>query len=138
MEMSDWKGAAGVCVNEKNEVLLVLQNISEEDGDKWAVPAGGVEPGESLEESCKREFFEETGLEVTVLEELKVKSGQYENFAVSFNVHYFRVEVTGGELNTHDPFGLILDVAWKPVGELDALDMVYPDDRALIRSMVKN
>ncbi|MGO1060337.1 NUDIX hydrolase [Planococcus sp. FY231025] len=138
MEMSDWKGAAGVCVNEKNEVLLVLQNISVEDGDKWAVPAGGVEPGESLEESCKREFFEETGLEVAVLEELKVKSGQYENFDVSFNVHYFRVEVTGGELNVHDPFGLILDVAWKPVGELDALEMAYPDDRALIQSLVKN
>lgn len=138
MEMSDWKGAAGVCINEKNEVLLVLQNISEEDGDKWSVPAGGAEPGESLEESCEREFFEETGLAVKVVEELTVKSGQYENAAVSFRVHYFRVEVTGGELDTHDPYGLILDVAWKPISSLDELAMTYPDDRTLIKSLIRN
>ncbi|EMF45664.1 hypothetical protein B481_2911 [Planococcus halocryophilus Or1] len=31
MEMSNWKGAAGVCVNQENEVLLVLQGVPGEE-----------------------------------------------------------------------------------------------------------
>ncbi|HSP23286.1 MAG TPA: NUDIX hydrolase [Planococcus sp. (in: firmicutes)] len=138
MEMSNWQGAAGICVNDKNEVLLVQQNMPEDGDKKWAVPAGGAESGESLRACCEREFFEETGLIVEAKEELTVKKGEYENSAVSFEVHYFRVEVTGGEIIAEDPFGLILDVAWKPVGELIDLNMAYPDDRALIESLLKN
>lgn len=138
MEMSNWQGAAGICVNDKNEVLLVQQNMPEDNDRKWAVPAGGAEPGESLRACCEREFFEETGLIVEAKEELTVKKGEYENSAVSFEVHYFRVEVTGGEIIAEDPFGLILDVAWKPVGELVDLNMAYPDDRALIEALLKN
>lgn len=138
MEMSNWQGAAGICVNHNNEVLLVQQNMPEDGGRKWAVPAGGAEPGESLRASCEREFFEETGLVVEAKEELIVKKGQYENSAIAFEVHYFRVEVTGGEITREDPFGLILDVAWKPISELADLNMAYPDDRALIETLMKN
>ncbi len=136
MEMSNWQGAAGICINDQNEVLLVLQHMPEDDVEKWAVPAGGAEVGESLRACCEREFFEETGLIVEAKEEVTVKKGEYENSAISFEVHYFRVEVTGGAINAEDPFELILDVAWKPIGELKDLNMAYPDDRALIESLL--
>ncbi|MBZ5200909.1 NUDIX hydrolase [Planomicrobium chinense] len=137
MDMSDWKGAAGVCINEKNEVLLVLQGPPEEE-KKWAVPAGGVEQGESLQECIEREFFEETGLTVKVLNELKVRSGEYENAAVSFDVHYFEVEVTGGEITVQEGDEWIAEVAWKPIEELSELAMAYPDDIELIESLIRN
>ena len=137
MEMSGWKGAAGVCINEKNEVLLVLQGPPEEE-EKWAVPAGGVEQGESLRECIEREFFEETGLNVKVTGELKVRSGEYENAAVSFDVHYFEVEVAGGEITLQEGDEWISEVAWKPIGELAELDMAYPDDIELIESLIRN
>ncbi len=136
MEMSNWQGAAGICVNDQNEVLLVLQNMPDDDEKKWAVPAGGAESGESLRACCEREFFEETGLIVEAKEELTVKKGEYENSAISFEVHYFRVEVTGGAINKEDPFELILDIAWKPISELKDLNMTYPDDRELIESLL--
>lgn len=136
MEMSNWQGAAGICVNEKNEVLLVLQNMPDDDEEKWAVPAGGAESGESLRACCEREFFEETGLIVEAKEELMVRKGEYQNSAISFEVHYFRVDVTGGVINAEDPFELILDVAWKPIDELKDLKMAYPDDRVLIESLI--
>ncbi|MDN7229001.1 NUDIX hydrolase [Planococcus liqunii] len=137
MDMSDWKGAAGVCVNEKNEVLLVLQGPPEEE-KKWAVPAGGVEQGESLRACIEREFFEETGLTIKTLNELKVRSGEYENAAVSFDVHYFEVQVTGGEIALQEGDEWIAEVAWKPIEELSELDMAYPDDVELIESLIRS
>ncbi|TWT24930.1 NUDIX domain-containing protein [Planomicrobium sp. CPCC 101110] len=135
--MSNWKGAAGVCINELNEVLLVLQGPPEEE-KKWGVPSGGQESGETLEESCEREFFEETGLTVRAIEELTVKSGTYENDAVSFELHYFRVELISGEITLLEGDEWIADVAWKPIDELEELDLAYPDDIPLIKSLVKN
>ncbi|WP_083387734.1 NUDIX hydrolase [Planococcus antarcticus] len=134
MEMSNWKGAAGVCVNQNNEVLLVLQGVPGED-KKWTVPAGGVEEGETAEQCCSREFFEETGLTVRVLEKLNTRTGEYEDSAVSFEITYFKVEVTGGEIALREGDEWIADVAWKSISELGELEMAYPDDAALIESL---
>ena len=134
MEMSNWKGAAGVCVNEKNEVLLVLQGVPGEE-KKWTVPAGGVEGNETVEQCCIREFFEETGLTVDILEKLNTRTGNYEDSAVSFEVTYFKVQVTGGEIVLHDGDEWIADVAWKPIAEIYELELAYPDDAELIESL---
>ncbi|AIY04273.1 MutT/NUDIX family protein [Planococcus sp. PAMC 21323] len=134
MEMSNWKGAAGVCINEKNEVLLVLQGVPGEE-KKWTVPAGGIEGAETVEQCCTREFFEETGLSVRVIEKLSTRAGEYEDSKVSFEVVYFKVEVTGGEIVLHREDEWIADVAWKPIAEIRELEMTYPDDAELIESL---
>ena len=134
MEMSNWKGAAGVCINEKNEVLLVLQGVPGEE-KKWTVPAGGVEGNETVEQCCAREFFDETGLTVRIQEKLNTRTGEYEDSAVSFEVTYFKVEMTGGEIVLHDGDEWIADVAWQPISELDELELVYPEDAELIKSL---
>ncbi len=46
-------------LNEKDELLIVT-------GPKfpdWVIPGGHVEPGEKITECCKRELFEEVGLD---------------------------------------------------------------------------
>ena len=135
MEMSNWKGAAGVCVNEKSEVLLVLQGAPGEE-KKWTVPAGGIEGNETVEQCCAREFFDETGLSVQILEKLNTRIGEYEDSAVSFELTYFKVEVTGGEIMLQDEDEWIADVAWKPISELGELELAYPDDALLIESLI--
>ncbi|MGI2328743.1 NUDIX hydrolase [Planococcus sp. YIM B11945] len=137
MEMSNWKGAAGVCINEKNEVLLVLQGPPGED-KKWGVPSGGLEAGETLQESCEREFLEETGLAVRTAEKLTVKNGAYQDNAVSFELHYFRVELVGGEITVLEGDEWIAAVSWQPIANLSELDLAYPDDITLIESLIKN
>ena len=54
--------SASVFDSEKEKVLLIRRV----DNDKWAVPGGYMEAGESFSEACKREVQEETGLEVNV------------------------------------------------------------------------
>ncbi|WP_369903242.1 NUDIX hydrolase [Bacillus manliponensis] len=51
-------GAHVILINEKNEMLLQLRS----EKNIWCIPGGALECGESLEETAKREVYEETGL----------------------------------------------------------------------------
>lgn len=129
-----WKGAAGVCINEDNKLLMVLQAAPDEE-PKWTVPSGGVEGNETFEECCIREFEEETGLKVEVVSKLQDKKGLNAQFGISYELQYFQVRVISGELTVQDPDELILNIAWKSVAELDELDMSYPDDLEFLKAL---
>ena len=64
-------GAGILVINEMDEVLLVKRS----DNAKWAVPGGGVEIGETVEQTAKRELFEETGLIANSIVLLDIYSG---------------------------------------------------------------
>jgi ADP-ribose pyrophosphatase len=50
--------------NGVGEVLMVRVCRYTTSRTEWELPAGGVEPGESVEEAARREVLEETGYEV--------------------------------------------------------------------------
>ena len=56
-------GARGVVIDDQNRLLLIQRT----DNHRWAIPAGAMELGESIEECAIRETFEETGLRATSL-----------------------------------------------------------------------
>ncbi|SES65767.1 ADP-ribose pyrophosphatase YjhB, NUDIX family [Oceanobacillus limi] len=127
--MKTWYGAAGVCVNDRNEILMVKQGATNEE-KRWSVPSGEKEAGETFEECCVREMQEETGYEVKVVRFLFSKKRTLESNLIE--VHYFEVEVCGGEVKIQDPDQLIHEVDWKTEREVDMLDLTYPDDREKI------
>lgn len=51
-------GSAIIVLNEKNELLLQLRS----DTNDWGLPGGGMEFGDSFEETAQKELYEETGL----------------------------------------------------------------------------
>src|SRR3954468_14098393 len=54
--------ACGLCW--KDDRLLMINHKSITPTNFWAPPGGGVEFGQSLEETLKKEFLEETGLHI--------------------------------------------------------------------------
>ena len=133
--MFQWKGAAGVCINEENQVLVVLQAAPDEE-PKWTVPSGGIEGNETYEEACIREFEEETGLIVEIVSKLQEKNGMNAQYGISYDIQYFLVKRVSGEFTLQDPDEFILEIAWKSADELDHLEMSYPEDVAFLKGLL--
>lgn len=61
-----------VFVKEGNEFfVLLIERGREPFKNKWALPGGFIELGETLETACKRELLEETGLVVDKMTQFK-------------------------------------------------------------------
>lgn len=66
------KGISALIVNAKNEFLLV--NLISFEEKYFAIPGGGVEVNETLEEAAYREIKEELGINPSSLEKVGVSS----------------------------------------------------------------
>lgn len=65
-------GAILIVFNENKEILMQLRS----DYKQWGFPGGGIELGESLEDTAKRELKEETGLILDSLKLIDLVSGE--------------------------------------------------------------
>lgn len=85
----------GVCVKD-DALLLVNHGGLNDKGALWIPPGGGIDPGEAAEAALKREFREETGLQIDVREFLFI------NEFIQSPLHaielFFRVDILDGEL----------------------------------------
>jgi 8-oxo-dGTP pyrophosphatase MutT (NUDIX family) len=63
-------GAGALVVNQNQEVLLVKQYRYPVQDWQWGLPGGAIDPGETPEQSTRREVEEETGLKIINLEKL--------------------------------------------------------------------
>lgn len=63
------EGTAALLVNSRGEYLLHLRDANKPiwRAGTWAMPGGGREPGETLEENVRRELREEAGLDIADL-----------------------------------------------------------------------
>lgn len=54
----------GVMVKCKDEILLCKRNGEGSFPNMWSIPAGKIELGEKTQDAAKREFFEETAINI--------------------------------------------------------------------------
>lgn len=72
-------GVGGLLYNKCQQVLLIKRNQAPAQG-LWSIPGGRLEPGETLVEACRREFYEETNLAIDVSQIVAVVERRLEGF----------------------------------------------------------
>lgn len=91
-------GARGLILDDRNRLLLIQRS----DNHHWAIPAGAMELGESIEECAIRETYEETGLRATSLTPFAFYSAYtftnqyghtYQQILMSFRIHTWEGEL---------------------------------------------
>jgi ADP-ribose pyrophosphatase YjhB (NUDIX family) len=101
-------GAVGMIARKDGKFVLV-RHTPESWGDSylyWSFPGGGVKPAEDFEEAAVREFKEETGLDVKMLDLISVKAHINRSPSRDQTVFYiatFEGEVVGGKIGPKNP-----------------------------------
>ncbi|SET13351.1 NUDIX domain-containing protein [Paenibacillus sp. NFR01] len=119
---------AGVIRNENHEILLLRKSGEE----RWGLPAGAVEPGETPSRALRREVFEETALMVTPERVIGVFGGpkyafRYPNGdAVEYAVTVFECRIVKGMPRSLD--GEVEELRFFPEDELPQLTLPYPPE----------
>ena len=117
-------GASGLIFDAARERILLTRR---EDNNRWCLPGGGMDPGESAAEACERELLEETGLEVRVTKLIGVYTTpdllmEYPDGnriqPVAFS---FEAEITGGELGLSDE---VTGFGWYTLAEIEGMDIL--------------
>jgi ADP-ribose pyrophosphatase YjhB (NUDIX family) len=94
-------GSCAVLFDENRGKILLTRRA---DNGLWCLPGGKMESGESVEECCRREVLEETGLQVRPRRLIGIYSNRDQlviypdGHKVQMVVLSFEVEITGGRL----------------------------------------
>ena len=126
-----WNGAAAIIIS-RGKLLMVRGKRR----NSWSVPSGGIERGETSEQACVREVWEETGYKVRAIQSLHTKKAMIDTFDVTTD--YFLCEIIDGDITYHDPDEIIAEIAWKSVDEVEKLPHDYPEDKGLLLKLLKS
>ncbi len=128
-------GAAVMVFDGDNKLLLQYRR----DENKWDIPGGFMEIGETTEETARREVREETGLEIGEMTLFNICSGK-ELFYVCPNgdqvFPVFPVYITNdvrGDL--HADGDEVREVRYFPIDELP--EQMLPETKRIIESYIK-
>jgi len=110
------------------QVLFIRRGVSVPDPGYWAPPSGNIELGESQEAAIVREVREEVGLTVRPVARLWQSLSSRD----THTLHWWRAEYVAGTLVLDRRE--IAEARWIDLTEIDALEPLFPVDRAFFRA----
>jgi 8-oxo-dGTP pyrophosphatase MutT (NUDIX family) len=109
------------------EVVLVGRY----DPERWVLPKGTPNRGESMEQTAAREVVEETGIQVRLIRPLQDIQYWFVLHGVRHykTVHFYLMEAVGGDTSLHDNE---YDVAeWFPIAEAERR-LAFANERLVV------
>ncbi|MDX1440396.1 MAG: A/G-specific adenine glycosylase [Rubricoccaceae bacterium] len=91
--------AVGIVRNATGEVLIQKRPENAMLGGLWEFPGGKQEENETPSETCKRELYEEVGLDLNVEEKVATIHHAYSHFTIT--LHAFECETVDAEAAPH-------------------------------------
>ncbi|MGM0882839.1 MAG: NUDIX domain-containing protein [Bacillota bacterium] len=123
-----------MCINHENDAILLVEFKNDNDDSvHYNLPAGGLEPGETLIEATKREAKEEACVEVevgpvTFVYEYQPKKNNYiygdtHSVGVTFDC---KLKIESYPKLPENPDPHQIGVKWIPISELRSIQL-YPE-----------
>lgn len=128
------EAAGGVVVNGRGEWLMIRRN------NRWDLPKGHVEAGESFDRCAEREIEEETGVKAAVLRPLCDTWHAYffpktQRWELKRTHWYLLRSTERGELNPQTEEGIV-EVAWCTPNDVEHyLKESYPTIRRVVEAL---
>lgn len=136
-----------IVIDKNNKVLLF--HFVHKNRSYWATPGGEIEANETIRQAARREFYEETGLNIseTVLgqpiwhNEFEFKTD--EGTDVLAYEYFFMIRVTDVKLScanwTKQESEVIAECRWWSINELKTTcDTVFPEELAKLLEKIIN
>lgn len=123
--------------DEKNPLFLLIRH---NDGGHWAFPKGHQHEGESVEQTAKRELYEETGIKEVILDLEKkfIQKYEYERSGNHFikTVIYYLGFVYNIETEIPQEFrDEVIEMRWLPYEEALTL-LTHDNSKNILREVV--
>ena len=113
----------GALVFKKNRILLVKRG-QPPSKDKWTVPGGLVELGESLQDAIKREVWEECDIKINITEVIYTFDYIEKDKTGKIRFHYvlidYKAEYVEGDLKSRSD---VQDARWFLPSEISSVDV---------------
>ena len=119
-----WTHAGGVVISGTGTRRRFLIARGSRAPYEWILPKGHIDPGETPEETARREVLEETGVEARVISALGTESFTYEGREVRVRYFAMRATGTGTAIEDRETRWCLLAEAETMLGFESARDMV--------------
>lgn len=108
---------AAAIIEGPDGVLLVENQRSWQSATEWSLPAGILDPDETLIDTARREVAEETGLVVEGWGGLAyVVHRIFAEKKIQLAVNVFVAKAYSGDISLADPDGIVIDARWANEG----------------------
>ena len=128
------KPAVGVGVIVLEGELIIMGRRGSRGGPRykgaWCIPCGYLEWGEDVRDAARREFLEETGLEVDIRGVYAVHSNFHNPKSLTVGI-WFSGDVVGGSMQAGDDLD---SVGYFPLGAIPE-PLAFPTDRLVLEQL---
>ena len=133
-------GAVAVVIRHEDEIYLTRRNRDPKKG-KLDLAGGFVDPGESAEETCKRELFEELQLDVDIsnLKYLTSLPNVYQYKEIDYHtIDLFYEYDVPEKFEVNLELSEISEAIWIPLQSLQLEDLAFDSQKVFFEGYLKN